>query len=309
MIKSLMFLLCVATTSAMAKETIYIQGSASATQPNWIPYRQMLKVANEMQSKYEFVLELKPGGNGLLALNAMNSSPKNRLSTISVPFLELVRQGQINESDYIPVTTQGDACWGVITNMGENQRGVESLRGIKEINLGTVGIGSTAHITALMLGEKFGFRVNVVLYKANYDALLNMAAGENINMVMERVSNYKSLLAKNSNLRLLGVLCNQRNPLTPEIPTLYEQGYNVPTIWMATVANKNMPLDRRDEISDILNQAQETLGNKYLLETADLSAPMFRNPKISTQDFIKERKRIHNIMADRFDKSITESRK
>jgi len=309
MIKSFALLLVLATTTVMAKETIYIQGSAAATQSNWVPYRQMLKIANEMQNKYEFVLEFKPGGSGVVAINAMNSSPKDRLSTIGPPYLESLRQGALNESDYIAVTTQGDTCWGVITNVGENQRGVESLRGTKEINLGTVGIGSSAHLTALSLGEKLGFRVNVVLYKANFDALVNMASGENINMVIERVSSYKNFLSKNPNLRLLGVVCNQRNPQAPEVRTLAEQGYNATTIWFATVANKNMPENRRNEISDILNRAQEKLGNKYLLESADLSAPMFSNPKVSAQDFVKERTRIHNMMADRFDKLIAESKK
>lgn len=277
------------TSTVWAKETITVQFSANATQPNSVPYLKMLEVANQMQTKYDFQLEFKPGANGVLALRAMDQQPENRLATVAPAFVENARTGQINESDYAVVTTQGDACWAIITNVGDTNKGLESLKGQKEITVGGTGYGNAAHLTALIIGEKYGFNVRYIVYKANFDALVNMAAGEKINFVLERPSNYKQMKEKNPNLQILGINCANRSPLFPNVKTVREQGFTTPTIFMSTVANVKMPESKRREIAQILDNAQEKLGAAYLLETADMNPPQFNRPKISTQEFFNTR--------------------
>ena len=294
--------------SAAQPESITIMFGAGSSQPTAAPYRKMVEIANEMQDKYNFIMEFKPGGNGVVALKTMDLSPANRLATVAPAYVENAKVGLINENDYTPVATQGDACWAIITNVGDTRKGVASLKGQKEITVGGTGFGNAAHITALMLGEEYGFKVRYVVYRANYDALVNMASGENINFVLERVSNYKIFKAKNPKLQVLGINCNQRNETMPEIRTVKEQGFNTPTIFMSTVANVKMPEARRAEITAILEQAQAKVGQKYMMETADLNPPQFNKPRFTAAEFFNQRVLQMKVFTHRYERQINEAR-
>lgn len=294
--------------TAQAAETITIMFGAAPSQPTAAPYRKMLEIANEMQDKYNFIMEFKPGANGVIALKTMDQNPANRLATVAPAYVENAKVGLINENDYTPVATQGDACWAVITNIGDTAKGVASLKGQKEITVGGTGFGNAAHITSLILGEEYGFKVRYIVYKANFDALVNMAGGENINFVLERVSNYQIFKAKNPKLQILGINCEQRNKLMPGIRTLKEQGFNTPTVFMSTVANVKMPEAKRAEITAILEEAQAKVGQKYLLEMADLNPPQFNKPRLSVADFFNMRVLQMKVFTHRYERQINESR-
>jgi tripartite-type tricarboxylate transporter receptor subunit TctC len=286
---SSLFLFASSVAFAQAPENITVMFSAAASQPNSAPYLRMVEVANQIQDKYRFLFEFKPGANGVIAIRNMDLSPENRLATVAPAFVENAKSGAINKNDYVAVASQGEACWAIITNVGDTARGIESLRGQKEILVGGTGFGNAAHITALTIGEKYGFKVRYAVYKANYDALVNMASGEPVNFVLERVANYQIFKTKNPKLQILGINCNKRSDLMPEVKTVKEQGFNTPTIFMATVANVKMPEAKRKEIAEILEAAQEKVGAKYLSDTADMSPPQFAKPKQSASDFFNAR--------------------
>jgi tripartite-type tricarboxylate transporter receptor subunit TctC len=307
--KILLVILCASSMIVDAKELITVEFSSIPSQSNATPYLKMLDIANSLQDKYEFVLEFKPGGNSLVAMKAMDQSPTNRISTTSPAFAENVLSGQLNENDYVAITTQGDACWAVITNIGDTRTGIASLKGQKEIVVGGVGYGTSAHLAAIIISKRYGFKIRYIPYKANIEALIQMASGQPINFVIERISNYKNFKQKNPNLEVLGINCPHRNPLMPEIKTLAEQGFDVPTIFMTTLANVKMPVEKRREISQILDQAQMQLGNKYMMESADMYAPMFANPKISTEEFFNRRVLQMKVLLHRYEKEVEDAKK
>lgn len=306
--KKILFCIVLLSNIVSAKELITVEFSANPSQPNVPTYFKMLEVANRLQNKYEFILEFKPGASGIIALNTMNQSPNNRLATVAPSFVENTRQGLINEDDYVPITTQGDACWAVITNIGDTNKGIASLRGQKEITVGVTGVGNATHLTALIIGKQYGFKVRTIPYKANFDALVQMAGGQPINFVIERVANYQTFKAKNPNLQILGINCPERNPLMPEIKTLKEQGFDTPTIFLSTVANSKMPAEKQQELAHILDQAQAQIGKKYLLDASDMYPPMFAHPKLSTQEFFNRRILQMKVLTHKYDADISESR-
>jgi tripartite-type tricarboxylate transporter receptor subunit TctC len=287
--KLLAILLATIALSATAREVITLVNGTAPSQPNVATYIRTLDVANKIQDKYEFIIEMKPGANGALALKNMDISPANRLATIAPAFVENSKQGLINEADYVPVLAQGDACWAIITNVGDTKKGVASLQGQKDIVVGGTGFGNASHITAIMLGERYGFDVRYVVYKANFDALVNMAGNNDVNFVIERVQNFKTFKERNPRLQVLGINCPKRNPTMPEVKTLKEQGFDTPTIFFTVVANVKMPKEKRDEISKILVDAQGQVGSEFMLESADLFAPQFNNPPVTVNDFFVKR--------------------
>ncbi len=294
---------------AQAQEAITIYIPASPSQPNAPATIRTAEVANQMQNKYKFSVEFKPGANGVIALKTMDQNPENRLSMVAPAFVENAKSGLINKSDYAVISSQGEACWAIITNVGDTAKGLASLQGQKEIVVGGTGFGNAAHINALVIGERYGFKVRYVVYKANYEALIAMTGGEPVNFLLERVASYQKFKEKNPKLQILGITCNKRSELMPEVKTVREQGFSTPVIFMSLVANVKMPEAKRKEISEIIEAAQEKLGEKYFLDTADMNPPQFAKPKQSASDFFNFRVKQMEELTARYEAQIEAAKK
>jgi tripartite-type tricarboxylate transporter receptor subunit TctC len=307
--KLLAILMATFALTATAKELITLQVGHGPSQPNAAAYIRTLETANSMQSKYEFVVEFKPGANGALALKTMDLAPLTRIATVAPAFVENAKSGLLNESDYVPISSQGEACWAVITNFGDTAKGIASMQGKKRVIVGGTGYGNAAHITSIILGEKYGFEVQYIVYKSNLDGLVAMAGNNGPDMVLERPQNYKTFKDKNPNLQILGINCNRRSALMPEIKTLREQGLVTPTIFFAIVANVKMPEAKRNEIGKILQDAQAQIGSDYFLDVADMFAPQFNKPAVSVDEFFTKRVSQMHYLTTKYKDQIDQSRR
>lgn len=294
------------STQVLSKEIITLEYGAAASQSNYGSTLKMLEHASASQDKYQFILEMKPGANGVLALKAMDQNPSNRIANVAPAFVENARAGLIDDKDYVPVSATGDTCWGIITNIGDTAKGLASLRGVKEITVGGTGYGNAAHLTALVIGKEYGFKVRYIVYKSNFDALMNMASGLDINFVIETVANYRTYKARNPNLQLLGITCPNRVKAMPEIKTVKEQGFDTPSIFFGTVANVKMPAERRQEIARILNNA--VIKTRPELEAVDIIAPQFFKPAMDPVDFMEQRWLLMRVLTHKFSQEINSAR-
>lgn len=305
---SIMMIIGIANSDTSAKETITVVIGAAPTQSSVPVVLKTLDKANDLQKKYSFAPEFKPGAQGVIAVRYMDLSPLNRISGIAASFVENVKSGQLVESDYAPVSAQGDACWAVITNVGDTKQGINSLSSIKgkEIVAGGTGFGNAAHLTSLILAEKYGFKVKYVVFKANFDALINMVGDNGVNFVVDRIAAYNQFKEKQPKLQILGVNCHSRHHQMPEIKTLREQGADAPMIFNMIVANKAMPEGKRREIGSILDQAQAEIGKKEMIDMADLLAPQFSN--VSTEEFFSDRIDLIKRLTAKYEKQIEASK-
>lgn len=275
--KKIILLAMLAVVSAtQAAETIKIYSPYSAAHSGTPALFRTIDQANLDQNKYKFVVEFKPGGNQLIAVNSIQ--PDNTLAIIAPAFVDHVNNGVLNQNDYIPVHALGDACWAVVTN--------KSFNGAKQFNVGGVGFGNAAHLTALSLGDKHGFNVNYVVFKSNNDALVNMAGDNGIEMVIDKYENYQALKTKNDKLNMVAASCPSRLPQAPNIPTLKELGIDAPFIFNITIAHKNMDPVKRQELSTILNQTTKKIGAEEIFKLSAMRPPMFDN--ISTDVFYQQ---------------------
>lgn len=305
----LMIALVVASSLVSAKEQITLHVGHGPSQPNAAAYIRTLEVANTLQNKYEFLIEFKPGANGALALRTMDQAPQSRIATVAPAFVENSKSGLLNESDYVAISSQGEACWAVITNFGSTTKGIASLQGRKRVVVGGTGYGNAAHITSIILGEKYGFEVQYIVYKSNFDGLIAMVGNNGPDMVLERVHNYKTFVEKNPNLQILGINCSKRSPLMPEIKTVREQGVTTPTIFFAIVANVKMPEAKRNEIGKILQDAQAKIGSDYFLDVADMFAPQFSKPPVPVEEFFTKRVSQMHYLTTKYKDQIDLSRR
>lgn len=294
---------------AQTKPVITVVIGAAANQSNVPLMLKILDTANQIQDQYLFRPEFKPGGQGVVAVKYMDQEPQTRISSLANSFIENVKSGQLVENQYLPVNALGDACWAVITNVGDTRRGIASLQDVRgqEITVGGTGIGNAAHLTSLMLAERYGFRVKYVVYKSNYDALINMVGDNTINFVLERVTSYQQFRDKNPRLQILGMNCPQRNPAMPEVRTLREQGIGAtPMVFNLFAANRSMDATRRADIGRILDRAQAQLGRDTMLNMADVLAPQFDN--IGAEEYFRSRMDMMRTLTQRYHNQIEASR-
>jgi tripartite-type tricarboxylate transporter receptor subunit TctC len=304
----LLGLVVVGVTSVQAAEIITVVSGAAPTHSAAPLAQRTMEEANKLQSKYAFVLEYKPGAQGVIAVQHMDRSPHNRIAGIAPSFVENVRAGQLKEEDYLPVSAQGDACWALISNVGSTADGVASLQSLKgqEIVVGGTGFGNATHLTSLILAERYGFKVKYIVFKSNFDGLVNMVGEHGVNLVIDRIQSYQQFKTRQPKLQVLGINCTQRSDLMPEVKTLREQGFDTPMIFNLFIANRSMPEEKRREIGRILDQSQQIIGRQAMMERADLLAPQFS--KVSIDEFFKQRIGLIKTLADKYNEQIETSK-
>lgn len=266
-----------------ASEIITIYSPYSPSHSGTPAMLRIIEEANSIQKKMKFRLEFRPGGDQIISIRSMDNNPSKSLSIIAPKYVEHISSGKLDRSRYVAIHALGDACWAVISNLGRQTEGVSSLIGIEEIVVGGVGFGNAAHLTALQLGEKYGFRVRYIVFKSNLDALLLMASNGSINLVLERIINYENFKTKSPDLKLLAISCSERNSRHPQIKTLLEQDITTPFVFNITIASILMPESKRNEIVKILDQATLAVGKQKIKDLSDMSPPIFT--KVSTQEY------------------------
>ncbi len=258
---------------AWSSETIKIYSPYSAGHSGTPALRKIIEQANESQSIYKFILDFKPGGNQIIAVKSID--PDNSLAIIAPAYVDNIATGKLKESDYVPVHALGNACWAVVVN--------KPLNGQKEFVVGGVGIGNAAHLTGLAFGDKYNFNVRYVVFKSNYDALVNMVGNNGIEFVVDKYEGYEALRTRNSNMTMIAASCPVRLAQAPNIKTIKELGINAPYIFNIAVAHKNMDPTRRKAIGVILNNATKQVGPDEIYRLSAMRPPMFDG--VTTEEF------------------------
>lgn len=296
MLKIIASFLLAFSVGAHAGEIIKIYSPYSPGHSATPAMLKILEHANSSQQTYQFVMEFKPGGNQLIAVKSID--PENSMAIIAPAYVEHILSGKLNENDYVPVWALGDACWAVIAN--------KTLTGAREVVVGGVGYGNASHLTALALGEKYHFDVRYIVFKSNNDALINMAGGNGVEMVIDKYENYQSLRSKNSKLTMIAASCPARLPQEPRVKTLHEQGITAPLIFNILVAHKDMPRARRASIGAILNASTISIGSKEIYNLSAMRPPVFDS--ISTEQFylksVNDVKNLQKIYKTKIDLAI-----
>lgn len=302
--KKILLSLLLFASSVYAQEVITVYTPYSASHGGNAAFQRVLDRANEMQKTYRFQFELKPGAQGLIALRTASEQPENRLAIINAAFVELVENNQVAEADWTPVHAIGEACWAVLA-LGGNETGIASLKNLNEITVGTVGVGNVTHLTALAIGESVKVPVRLVLFKSNYDALVNLVGNHGVNFAIERYAIVDQFREKNPNIHVVGMSCPTRYAAM-NVPTLKEQGLNLPGVINIVMANNQMPQQRKTAVAQILDQATKDVGLKEIQHLSDMRSPVFDG--VSAQQFYKSRIDSLKSLRKRYSKQIQDSR-
>lgn len=283
---ALLFALAMIFQIGHASETIWIKSPYSPGHSATPVMLKLVEDINQKQTKYKFILEFKPGGNQAIAVRDIHNAPGSSLAIIAPAFAENIEQGLLDKSDYVPIFALGDACWAVISNLGNDKKGIESLKGQKSLMVGGVGVGNATHLTALAIGEYAGLDVTYVVFKSNNDALINMVGGNGVNLVIDKIEAYEALRSKNPNIKVLAASCPVRLQSHSNIKTLREQGINAPYIFNILVSHRIMDMKKQKEIQSIFVDATTSIGEKEFFRLSGMRPPQF--DYIDTETFYKK---------------------
>lgn len=261
---------------ATAAETIAIKSPYAANHVGHAALYKIFEQANKSQNKYTFILELKPGDQGVVALKSMDQTPDSALTLIAAPFVENVIRGKLVDSDYVAVSSLGHACWFLTSTQGDEQRGLASLASSgAEIIGGAPGIGSATHLTMLEISEKINRPIRYISFKSAAEANVLIAGNNQVNFGIMAYNELQNLKTVNPNLKPLAIHCTHRNPAMPNVATTREQGINSPYVFNTIMASKNMADAKRQELGFVLNQAILDVGQEQILKISDFLPPIF----------------------------------
>ena len=195
----------------------------------------------------DFVVKSKPDGNTILlsiplliqTYYLMKKLPYDPFTDL-MPIVDLVKSPL-----WIAVSTQRTSA----TNLAELVKDVKANP--KKHMYGSIGNGSTSHILGNHLNSTAQLDLVHVPYKGSSQVTLALMAGEITVSILDLVT-LGPMLASGK-IRLIGVTGAERTPLTPDIPTLVEQGFSgfeLPT-WAGFFAPKNTPVEVIQKLRDV----------------------------------------------------------
>jgi tripartite-type tricarboxylate transporter receptor subunit TctC len=182
-----------------------------------------------------FVVQNRAGAGGAIGLSAVAGSAPDGytlgiINTPGVVTIPIERQpGWSTESfTFIAGVVEDPASIGVhpdspirsIADLVEAAR-----REPGRLTVGTQGVGSAGHISALLLEQAAGIRLEPVVYAGAAPAAVALLRRE----IALTTANLGEALtfARQGPWRTLGVMAAERHPMAPEVPTFREAGYDL----------------------------------------------------------------------------------
>jgi hypothetical protein len=110
-----------------------------------------------------------------------------------------------------------------------------------QLNYSSGGVGTIGHLSAELLQQAAGIKLNHIVYKGSGQAVVDLVGGH-VGVMFGGMSAVASH-AKAGKLKLLAVTGKQRMPIAPEIPTIAESGYpDFEAVgWFGLIGPANMP--------------------------------------------------------------------
>ena len=282
MIKKFLVAIALAATylGASAQQTISIVWPYSMSHGTTALMFPLLEEANKSQNQYNFILESKPGAQGMIALDYMNQQPANRMAVIAPDFVQLAYDGKIREDDYRYHVGLGDFCFAIWNKYSDSEQGLAGLKGTKEIVLANVGWGNAGHLVALEIASKYDLKVRNVVFKSNFEGLVNLTQNGGVTQVQESVKAFDSLKSQAvTTAKPLAVTCSTRRKEMPHVKTMAEQGITSSGPWHIVISNKDMPADTQQNLTNILNRSLAVIGEDKILEISNLHPIVFQKNK------------------------------
>jgi tripartite-type tricarboxylate transporter receptor subunit TctC len=250
-------------------------------------------VGEEMRkiTGHGFVVENKPGANGVLAIEEMAKAPAdgytlevgNAGTNVLAPIVYKSRFKIDYDNDVTVVTRLGEIplILAATTKDFEPKTYAELIAYAKanpgQVRYASVGTGSNNHYDTEAFAQWAGIKLYHVPNKGGGGAITNDVVRGDVHIVLVNAASSAGL-AKAGMIRVLAVMADQRLPDYPDAPTLKELGYTAGEgLWSALYAPAKTPHDVLKALHGAVAQAlksqavQETFSKQMIKAIPDAS--------------------------------------
>jgi tripartite-type tricarboxylate transporter receptor subunit TctC len=219
-----------------------------------------------------FVVENHPGAGGIVAARAAISAPTDGYTitlltngtAISVKLLKSFPLDVVK--DFAPISTLGYFDWILAVNAASPVRSLRDfVKTARErpgtLNVGTVSVGSSQHLTAELFKSMAGISFDIVHYRTTSDVVVALLR-EDVQLIVDSYAALKSSLV-DEKIRALAVSGATRFEILPDSPTVQENG--IADFEVSSWNGLFTPVGTPPAVIAILNQAlQESLAEPEL---------------------------------------------
>jgi tripartite-type tricarboxylate transporter receptor subunit TctC len=264
-----MLLACLTVCTALAAGTAWPQAYPSKTVRIIVPaatggpdvVARLVAAQLGAQTGQSFIVENKPGANGILGIDAVAKAPPDGY-TLMVYSSGFVINPAIykklpydTERDFVPVTNIviNDGLFIVVNPAVPAQTLQEFIALARapdsKVAYSSPGVGNPLHLAGALFNARAGTKMLHVPYKGGGPAAAAVVAGEVQAMFSSPAPAMPHL--KSGRVRAIAYTGPQRHPAMPDVPTTTEAGlptYQIDGGWFGMFAPANTPPDIVDKL-------------------------------------------------------------
>jgi tripartite-type tricarboxylate transporter receptor subunit TctC len=219
--------------------------------------RTLIQEANQIQSKYKFVFQHKPGAGGGVAPNTVkNYNGPAILAATSSFFIRpnLVTDNSYYFSDFHPMFVMCSSSVGLGSKHIKN---INDLKSVERVTVGISGYGSLTHLFALELKKQFP-SINIIPYQGFPMAIVDVL-GDNLDAAVAFLGDLNSY-ADAKTITILGI--TGPKSVNDNLKSFKDQnvvGLEKLVTTYSWVGNIHITETMSNEIFNILTQAEKSL--------------------------------------------------
>jgi tripartite-type tricarboxylate transporter receptor subunit TctC len=211
------------------------------------------------------VVENKPGAGGTIAGDIVAKGPKDGHNALMISAGHTVAAVMIKSQpydavkDFAPVGLVGNSAFVVLVQKDFPAKNLQELIALAKkepgkLNYGTVGVGSTQHLTAELLRQRAGIEAQAVSFRTTGE-LVTALLRKDVAYAVDLAHAVRGQVAS-GDLRILAVATPKRWPSIPDVPTIAESGLPGFDVlgWYGLVYPAGVPAPIVEKTSKALNQ-------------------------------------------------------
>ena len=252
---------------------------------------RMLAQKLSEQMGQPFVIENKPGGNGVIGADLVAKAPSDgytllfNASTFTSAPMTMRQVPYSVEKDFAPIALVAKAPLSVAINKNLPVTDIKSLIAYAKTEQGkatfaTGSIGSAGHLATELLKRSANIQYTIVPYKGTAPAFQDLIGGQIAGFIDPILGSLQ--YHKNGMLRVIAVTSSARTPNLPDVPTVAETlpGYEFFS-WYGLWAPAKLPDELRQKLNAEVNKALATDMYEKLTQQGLVLSPG------SVSDFVK----------------------
>lgn len=204
----------------------------------------------QVRSKQPVIVENKAGGSFVIGMQSIIQAPPDGYTLITLNSGMAAAQATQKRYDMLkslsPITKVGITPVLFTVHSGSRFKSLKELvdyakKHPGQLNYGSVGIGSMEHLWVTLFSQAAGIEVTHVPFKGMPDTMTALMRGE-LSFVPAVYSQAQPFIEKGM-LRSFGVISDKRLAHMPGLPTVKEQGFDVPPFefWSGYAAPAGTP--------------------------------------------------------------------